>query len=686
MAFSSPSRIRPLALKLAAAVFVVTLVPLLVVAWVNTREVEAQSALREKIGLQRRAVEGARRLEERVGRLRAYAELLASNPQLVEAVASSPDTDMGRVEAAQAWDHDNPQVYELLVSTREANPWFQHVYLLSDRGIAIASSDRDDKPDMLGRQYDYRPYFRSPRASRRPFVSDVLKNANSPGTAIFVSAPIERDGVVAAVVVIKVDTKALHDVLVDLSVRANQAMLVDRFGVIVSNAWEGQRRPVEDPESLEFHPLAPVDRYFPLFEETMRYGDPRGDNELSRVQRPLGLTELWSVLEEGGSGAREFDVPATVDGDREPTVVGYAPVASPSGDPYGYILLTEPSSEFRGPLASLARAELLRFLVVVALVAAVMVLFFRGLSRRLKGLVEATQRVTDGDLELRVAGGGRDELGALAHSFNKMTEKLAAVVGSLQEQQRQADASREEAERANAAKSAFMAKVGREFRQPLAELVDEAERLLRRSENEEGAANIEALAELRAAAVRALDTAEELLDASALEREAIALRRSEVDIGGLLVEVADRARALASLSETELELELDDDLGTIETDRRKLRRIVEHLTIHAIRSTRHGEVTLRARRGEDGEVELSVVDTGIGLTAGQLERFFEPFSGADADDASGTGLGLAVTKRLADALGIELGVTSTAGAGTTVTAKLPRVPPSDSNDSSPRAT
>ncbi|MCA9706333.1 MAG: hypothetical protein KDK70_10835 [Myxococcales bacterium] len=353
-----PVRDWPLSLKLAVTVLALAVIPLLLVAWINAREVESQSLLRETQALQRSAAAAARRLEERVGRLRAYVELIANNPTIVAAVgdgaATSDAAEAIRVAAAQAWDARHPEIHALLVSLRRANPWFSNVYVLDPGGVCLATSERANKPDMLGRPYDYRPYFQAALEDRAPFVTDLLKNATSPGTGIFVSAPVLVDDAVAGVVVLKVDAAALHDVVADLARTGGSALLVDRFGVVVSDAWTGTLRGVDDPESLQFHPLASVERFFTLFEQTRRYGTPEGEHYLDRVRQPLPLQPLWAALQQRRSGAAEHAVPAAFGASAVPTMVGYAPVLAGAGEPYGYVVLGEAASEFRGPLAEIA--------------------------------------------------------------------------------------------------------------------------------------------------------------------------------------------------------------------------------------------------------------------------------------------------------------------------------------------
>jgi adenylate cyclase len=108
----------------------------------------------------------------------------------------------------------------------------------------------------------------------------------------------------------------------------------------------------------------------------------------------------------------------------------------------------------------------------------------------------------------------------------------------------------------------------------------------------------------------------------------------------------------------------------------RLRQILLNLLSNACKFTKEGEVKLKARRLVDGHdwVDLSVSDTGIGMTAEQQAELFEEFTQADATTAQrfgGTGLGLAITRKLARMMGGDVTVTSEPGKGSTFTVRLP---------------
>ena len=135
-------------------------------------------------------------------------------------------------------------------------------------------------------------------------------------------------------------------------------------------------------------------------------------------------------------------------------------------------------------------------------------------------------------------------------------------------------------------------------------------------------------------------------------------------------------RLLAEQNKNQLVVETAADLGEVTVDPMRLRQILLNLLSNACKFTKEGEITLRARKVADGRdvIELSVSDTGIGMTPEQQVKLFEEFTQADASTAQrfgGTGLGLAITRKLARMMGGDVTVTSEPGKGSAFTVRLP---------------
>ncbi len=647
-----PVRDWPLSLKFATTVLVLAVIPLLLVAWVNARAVESQSLVRETGSLQRRAAAAARRLEERVGRLRASVELVAQNPTIVTAMrdhsGAAEASDVARVEAARSWDGRHPEIFELLTSLRRANPWFSNVYLLDAGGVCIATSERVTKPQMVGRPYDYRPYFQAAIEERAPFVTDLLKNATSPGTGIFVSAPVFVDEAVAGVAVLKVDAAALHEVVADLAHIGGSALLVDRFGVVVSDAWTGTLRGVDDSRSLQFHPFASVARFSTLFEQTRRYGTPDGEHYLDRVGQPLALEPLWNALQQRRSGAAEHAVPVAWGEAGIPTMVGYAPVIAGRAEPYGYVLLGEPAADFRGPLAQIAESALLRTGLVAFGVALLIALLIRRFSRQVVDLAVGARRLAAGERGASVTLDRRDELGMLAKSIQQLADHARDAVDAEQNARRTDEQARDAAEARSRAHDEAVSRAST--------VLDEARRALQEAVSSDSRAGLR----------RTTGQLEGLsIDLSALSAapEGPSPTPARVDVGALCKEVVEARES--ETTQRPLTVDVEPDVPAITTDRAMLRRILEHLVDNATKFTRRGRVRVGLRRIGEGIV-LTVADTGIGLTARQVDRI----SGESDQPIGEGGIGLWVARRLSRALGASLTAWGEVGRGSVVAVGL----------------
>ena len=136
------------------------------------------------------------------------------------------------------------------------------------------------------------------------------------------------------------------------------------------------------------------------------------------------------------------------------------------------------------------------------------------------------------------------------------------------------------------------------------------------------------------------------------------------------------ARRLAEKNRNRLLVEAQENLGTVTADPMRLRQILLNLLRNAFEFTKEGEVTLQARRTVSGRdwIEVAVADTGVGMTAEQRAELFEEFSLAGPSTAQhfgATGVGLAITRKLARMMGGDVTVTSEPGKGSVFTLRLP---------------
>jgi PAS domain S-box-containing protein len=234
-------------------------------------------------------------------------------------------------------------------------------------------------------------------------------------------------------------------------------------------------------------------------------------------------------------------------------------------------------------------------------------------------------------------------------------------------------AARQGAEAASQAKSEFLARMSHELRTPLNAILGYAQLLQR--DTELGAAQRGQIETIRRSGEHLLTLINDVLDLARIEAGKIEVAAVDTDLGALVRDVSAMFRQRAEYAGLEFHSELEvPHPKLIRADDRRLRQILINLLGNAIKFTPSGEVRLRVRSvrgaGDRWRLELEVADTGLGIAPDHLERIFEPFYQVAGRNSEGIGLGLAITRRLVEALGGELRVRSALGRGTTFTLEL----------------
>ena len=231
-------------------------------------------------------------------------------------------------------------------------------------------------------------------------------------------------------------------------------------------------------------------------------------------------------------------------------------------------------------------------------------------------------------------------------------------------------AARDAAERANRAKSTFLANVSHELRTPLNAVVGTAELLGSTRLTSVQREHVDAV---RESADALLDVISDLLDFSKIEADKLTVERRAFGLRGFLATlVKSLAPRLEGRDVTLVSEVADDAPDALVGDARLLRQVLSNLLSNAIKFTARGAIVLRARlqqqTGGEATLEFEVADTGIGIPPDKQQVIFEEFVQADASTTrryGGTGLGLAIAARLVDALGGGIGLRSQPGEGST---------------------
>jgi len=220
---------------------------------------------------------------------------------------------------------------------------------------------------------------------------------------------------------------------------------------------------------------------------------------------------------------------------------------------------------------------------------------------------------------------------------------------------------------ANIAKSAFLANMSHEIRTPLNAVLGYTEMVAEEAEELGNMGMVEDLKRVGRSGTHLLDLVNDILDLSKIEAGKLELLEEDVELSALIKEVVDEVAPLVEQHHNHVQLELSE--AVVCADRSRLRQIVLNLLSNAAKFTESGTITVKCAAGR-----IEVSDTGIGMTAEQAARVFDPFAQAEVTTArkyGGTGLGMAIVRRLLESMGGEIEVQTAAGVGSTFTVTLP---------------
>jgi signal transduction histidine kinase len=258
------------------------------------------------------------------------------------------------------------------------------------------------------------------------------------------------------------------------------------------------------------------------------------------------------------------------------------------------------------------------------------------------------------------------------------TRELRAANEQLEREIDDRRRAEEAADRATRAKSQFLANMSHELRTPLNAIIGFTQLMHDGKCGPVSPRQQEFLGDVLASARHLLQLINDVLDVAKVESGTVEFHPEPVDLVRLVGEVRDVVQGIATSKRIRLETAVDPGIGPVVLDPARLRQILYNYVSNAVKFTPEaGRVSIRvAPDGPDG-VRFDVEDTGIGIRPDDLGRLFVEFQQLDAGPGKrqqGTGLGLALTKRLVEAQGGHVGVRSTPGRGSVFTAVLPRTP------------
>jgi signal transduction histidine kinase len=267
--------------------------------------------------------------------------------------------------------------------------------------------------------------------------------------------------------------------------------------------------------------------------------------------------------------------------------------------------------------------------------------------------------IASGDFSGHVDVENRDELGALGVHVNRMNDELRRLYDEL--------------ETASRHKSEFLANMSHELRTPLNAIIGFSQVMREKMVGEVNEKQAEYLDDIISSGNHLLSLINDVLDLSKVEAGQVELEVAPFSLRDTLERGVSMVKERATQNGVGLTLEAGPQVGVVEADERRIRQVVFNLLSNAVKFTPEGGSISVSSARVNGEVHVSVADTGPGIAPEDQARIFEEFQQTEvgAKDSDGTGLGLALSKRFIELQGGRIWVESEPGKGSRFTFAIP---------------
>jgi len=306
----------------------------------------------------------------------------------------------------------------------------------------------------------------------------------------------------------------------------------------------------------------------------------------------------------------------------------------------------------------------------------------RVILRPIRQLRALANNVAEGNLNVRSSISTGDEYEKLAEAFNHMLDHLEAAQEDLREANRRLDAKIAELSdrnielfRANKLKSEFLANMSHEFRTPLnailgfAQVLREKPSLLKREKGQRYAENI------ITSGNRLLTMINDLLDLARTQAGKMELHIEQASVLQICESLVSSFALLARKKRIRIHMEVSPEVPLVVTDAGKVQQVLYNFLSNAVKFTpAKGRIEIRASMLDDRMVRIAVSDTGCGIAAADQDKIFDKFRQGDGSltrEVPGSGLGLTISKELADMLAGAIGLESRVDIGSTFWLDIP---------------
>ncbi len=577
--------------------------------------------------------------------------------------------DFHQIQAAQLYFWRQVQTYETVGNIGFANAEGQYIRagwvnrLSASEQPQIAESlvpggnfnfydiDKDGNHLRVAKtipKYDIRqrPSYRSAIEKGQPTWSNLYTNtSNSSLLQIKANWPFyDPNGKLLGVLGCELGINQISEFLQTLKIgRSGQVFIIEPTGELVATSVKNQSVMVNN--SKELKRINAVDSDSPLIHGSAIFLSDRF-GKLENIQKNTQL---------------EFSL-----GDQREFLQ-----VSHLTDKYGLnwlIVVVVPEADFMEQINANTRTTILLCIIAFAIAIGVGILTSRLIIRPIHKVTKAAADIASGNLDQHIQAKNIIEIETLAKSFNSMAEQLRQSFHTLEQQN-------QDLKRFDQLKDEFLANTSHELRTPLNGIIGIAESLVDGATGKLPQSTQANLNLIVSSGRRLSNLINDILDFSKLRHKHLELNLKSVDLRTVTNTVLTLSKPLATQKNLQLINSIPAEFPPVKADENRLQQIFYNLVGNAIKFTPDGQVEVSAVIREEGDIAITITDTGIGISPDKFERIFESFEQAEGSTArayGGTGLGLAVTKQLVQLHGGEISVKSEVGSGSQFTFTLPK--------------
>jgi signal transduction histidine kinase len=329
----------------------------------------------------------------------------------------------------------------------------------------------------------------------------------------------------------------------------------------------------------------------------------------------------------------------------------------------GYIYIILASQEYASVVDMMFGSYIMRLgtnTVVITLIFAALIglLAIYLITRQLRTIITSIQEFNQGNLAARVPATS-GELGSVGETFNEMA-------GTIQKQI-------EELKGVEKLRQELIANISHDLRTPISSIQGYSELLQLKGSQLSAEEKTEYLDTINNNVVRLKKLVNDLFELSKLESNAVQPELEPMSVSELVHDIAGKFRLIAKEKGVSVNTILSKDLPLVQADVAMIDRVLQNLIDNAIKHCSQGDtVNVELNLTDEGDVQVSVVDSGAGIAAEELPYIFERYyKGKDISKKSGTGLGLAIARKIVDLHGSKISVKSQLNRGSTFTFSLP---------------